>query len=120
VRVATDDLPQVSKVIDEAMGASANDVRGLSFTLKNEAEVRGRALREAVAKGKAQAEAIAAALGVKIHRVQSADAAGEPPIVRPMMMGMAMAKSEAAPPTPVEPGTLDVHATVNLTFEIAP
>jgi uncharacterized protein YggE len=120
VRVATDDLPQVSKIIDAAMAASANDVRGLAFTLKNEGDVRKRALSEAVAKGRAQAEAIAGALGVKIVGVHSADAAGEPPIIRPMVMGMARAKSEAAPPTPVEPGTLDVHANVTLTFDIAP
>src|SRR5882724_1612216 len=51
VRVATDDLPQVSKVIDGAMAAGANDVRGLAFTLKKEDDVRKRALGEAVAKG---------------------------------------------------------------------
>jgi len=120
VRVATDDLAQVSKIIDAAMGAGANDVRGLSFTLKKEEDVRKRALGEAVAKGKAQAEAIAAALGVKIAGVRSADAGGEPPIVRPMMVGMAMRKAQADVPTPVEPGTLDVHASVTLAFDIAP
>ena len=119
VRVATDDLNLVGKIIDAAMGASANDVRGLTFSLKKEGEVRGRALKEAVAKGKAEADAIAAALGVKILRVRSAEAMGEAPPVRPMAMGMMMAKSESAP-TPVEPGTLDVHAQVSLTFDIAP
>lgn len=118
VRVASDDLDQVSKILDAATGAGANNVRGLSFTLKNEADVRKRALSDAVAKGRAEAEAIATALGVKIVAVRSADAAGEPPIVRPMVMGLARAKGEA--PTPVEPGTLDVHASVTLTFDIAP
>jgi uncharacterized protein YggE len=120
VRVATDELDHVSKILDAATGAGANNVRGLSFTLKNEAEVRKLALSEAVAKGRAQAEAIAAALGVKIIGVRSADAAAEPPIVRPMVMGLARAKGEAAAPTPVEPGTLDVHASVALAFDIAP
>jgi uncharacterized protein YggE len=120
VRVATDELDHVSKILDAATGAGANEVRGLSFTLKNEAEVRKRALTEAVAKGRAQAEAIAAALGVKIVGVRSADAAGVPPIVRPMVMGLARAKGEAAAPTPIEAGTLDIHASVTLTFDIAP
>ena len=120
VRVATDELPQVSKILDAALGAGANDVRGLTFTLKNESDVRRRALSDAVTKARAQADAIAAALGVKIVGVRSADAAGEPPVVRPMMMAMARAKSDAAAPTPVEPGTLDVHASVTVTFDIAP
>lgn len=120
VRVETDELSQVSKVIDAATEAGANDVRGLQFTLKNEGEVRGRALRDAVAKARTEADTIASALGVKILRVRTAETAGEPPIVRPMMMSAAMARSEASPPTPVEPGTIEVHAIVTVTFEIAP
>jgi len=119
VRVTSDDLGHVGKILDAGTGAGANSVRALSFTLKNEGDVRKRALSEAVAKGRAQADAIAGALGVKIVGVRSAEVMGEPPpMVRTMGTMAGLAKAEAA--TPVEPGTLDVHASVTLTFDIAP
>ena len=114
VRVTTGELAQVGKILDSAMAAGANDVRGLSFSLKDEQPVRAQALREAVSRARAEAEVIAASLGVKLGRVRAVEAAGEPPIVRPMMMGAAMARAA----TPVEPGTLEVHASVTVTFEI--
>ena len=118
IHVTTADLSRVSPVIDAGTAAGANDIRGLRFSLKNEQEVRARALREAVSRAKAEAEVIASALGVKILRVRAAETAGEPPIVRPMMIGAAMARG-GAPPTPVEPGTIELHANVTVTFEIA-
>ena len=114
VRVTTGELAQVGKILDSAMEAGANDVRGLSFSLKDEQPVRAQALREAVSRARAEAEVIAASLGVKLGRVRAVEAAGEPPIIRPMMMGAAMARAA----TPVEPGTLEVHASVTVTFEI--
>jgi uncharacterized protein YggE len=117
IRVTTSDLSRVSSIIDAAMAAGANDIRGLQFSIANEQDVRARALRDAVNHAKAEAEVIAAALGVKVLRVRGAEAAGEPPIVRPMMIGAAMARGGPVA-TPVEPGTIEVHASVTVTFEI--
>src|SRR5206468_11668149 len=117
IRVTTSDLSRVSSIIDAGMGAGANDVRGLQFSIANEQEVRARALRDAVDRAKAEGQVIASALGAKVLRVRAAEAAGEPPIVRPMMIGAAMARGEPAA-TPVEPGTIEVHASVTVTFEI--
>jgi uncharacterized protein YggE len=114
VRVTTGDLAPVGKLLDAAIAAGANDVRGLSFSLKDQQPVRAQALREAVGHARSEAEAIASSLGVKLGRVRSVEAAGEPPVVRPMMMGAAMARAA----TPVEPGTIEVHASVTVTFEI--
>jgi len=114
VRVTTGDLAQVGKILDDAIAAGANDVRGLAFSLKDPQPVRAQALREAATRARAEAEVIASTLGVKLGRVHSVDAGGEPPIVRPMMVGAAMARAA----TPVEPGTLDVNASVTVTFEI--
>jgi uncharacterized protein len=117
IRVTTSDLSRVSPIIDAGMSAGANDIRGLQFSVKNEQEVRARALRDAVARAKAEAEVIASALGVKVLHVRAAEATGEPPIVRPMMIGSAMARGASAA-TPVEPGTIEAHASVTVTFEI--
>jgi len=116
VEVTTGDLPSVGALIDSAMQAGANSIQRLEFTLKDRHAARAQALREATAAARADAETIANALGVKIVRVLSAQEGGEPPI-RPMMMGMA--RMEAAPATPIEPGTLEVRATVTLQVEVS-
>jgi len=120
VQVKTGDLNQVGKIIDTATQAGANQVQSLQFTLKDEAAVRAQALREAAAKARAEADALASALGVKITRILLAEEAGSP-IVRPYMADMAMRAGAAAPPppTPIEPGAIEVRATVTLTVEIA-
>ncbi len=121
VQVKMRDLAAVSRVIDSATQAGANTIHRLRFGLKDEQAARSQALREATAKARANAEAIAAALGVKIVRVLSAEQ-GESAFVRPVadVGASRMAEAMAAPPTPVEPGTVDVRATVTLMLEVAP
>ena len=119
VRIKTVKLDDVGKLIDAAMQAGANNINRLLFTLRDEEAVRLEALRQATAKARAKAEGIAAALGLKVLRIASVSE-GErstQPIYRqaPMARGDALA---AAAPTPVEPGTVDVRATVTLTAEV--
>ncbi|HTQ55842.1 MAG TPA: SIMPL domain-containing protein [Bryobacteraceae bacterium] len=116
VEITTDDLANVGKVIDVGTAAGANNVRGLEFLLKDEGPVRARALAEAARKARASADAIAAALGLKVVRVLSAEE-GEPQVIRPMPM---MAMAGPAQPTPVEAGNIQVQATVTVTLEVAP
>ena len=120
VRIKTTKLDDVGKLIDAAMQAGANNINRLMFTLKDEEAARLDALRQASAKAKAKAEAIAASLGLKILRIASVTE-GErsfQPIFRqtPMARGEALT---AQAPTPVEPGTVDVKSTVSLTVEVS-
>ena len=119
VRIKTAKLDDVGKLIDAVMQAGANNINRLVFTLKDEEAARLDALRQASAKAKAKAEAIAASLGLKILRIASVTE-GErsfQPIFRqtPMARGEALT---AQAPTPVEPGTVDVRSTVSLTAEV--
>jgi uncharacterized protein YggE len=120
VRIKTNTLDLVSRLIDGAMQAGANNVNRLIFTLKDEQGAQLEALRQASAKAKTKAEAIAASLGLKIVRIASINE-GErtiQPIYRQAMA--ARGEALAAPaPTPVEPGTVDVRATVSLTAEVS-
>jgi hypothetical protein len=104
-------------VFDAGAAAGANNVRGLDFLLKDEAPVNAQALREAARKARASAEAVAAALGLKVVRVLSAEE-GEPQVIRPMRM-MAMAPG-ASGATPIESGNIQIQSTVTLTVEVAP
>ncbi|MFY9608883.1 MAG: SIMPL domain-containing protein [Blastocatellia bacterium] len=117
VQVKTNDLAQVGKVIDIATQSGANTVQSLRFTLKDEQGVRSQALREAAIKARAKADALASALGLKIVRVLHVDEGG---VSMPIPMAARTFSAEAnVAQTPVESGTIDVHATVTLTVEIA-
>jgi uncharacterized protein YggE len=119
VQVKTHDLTQVGKLIEMATQSKANSIQGLQFGLKDERGVYAQALGEAAARAKAKAEAIASALGLRIMRVLVAEEGGLP--TRPLYAAAMPAQAGPAPvQTPVEPGTLEVHATVTLTVEIAP
>ena len=119
VQVTLDDLARISNVIDAAAQAGANQVRGIQFTLRDQDAVRADALRKAAAKARADADVLAAALGLKVVRVLSVEESGAPrfPVMR-TMSAAASAGAEVA--TPVESGTLDVAADVVLTVEVAP
>jgi uncharacterized protein YggE len=120
VRVTLDDLGKAGAVIDAATRSGANRVQDIRFTLREPETVRLQALREAATQAKAEADALASALGLKVLRVLSVEEAGG--LVRPIRpMPFATARAEAAAVvTPVEAGSLEVSATVTLTMEVGP
>jgi len=117
VEIVTGDLANLGKLIDAATKAGANNVNGLEFLLKDEAPVRAQALAEAARKARANAEAIAAALGLKVVRVLAAEQGSPPQIVRPMF---AMAARTNNAETPIAAGNIQVQATVTLTVQVGP
>ena len=116
VRVTLDDLGRVGTVIDTATQAGANRVQNLRFMLKNESAVQAQALHDAAVKARSKADALAAALGLKIVRILSVVEAG--PVGVPIR-DVAFARAETTA-TPIEPGTIEVSATVTLRVEIGP
>jgi uncharacterized protein len=116
VRVTLDDLTQVGKVIDASTQAGANRIQNLQFMLKNESAVQAQALREAAAMARNKADALASALALRIVRVLTVVETS--PVVVPVR-DLTFARAEGAA-TPIEPGTIEVGATVTLTVEISP
>jgi uncharacterized protein YggE len=116
VRATTDDLSSVGPLIDSAMGAGANRINRLAFTLQDEQPLMMKALGQAAARAKEKAEAIASALGVNIVRVLQVEENG--PSVRPVEPMLRFNTAAAEVPTPVESGTINISATVTLTVEI--
>lgn len=116
VDVTVDELPRLAKVIDAATNTGANQINGISFTLKDDSAVRERALSEAAVKARANAEALAKALNVQVVRLLQAEPT-ESPIVRPQPIAFARAM-EAKVATPVEAGSLNVRASVTVTLEV--
>jgi len=119
VQVTLDDLGKIGSVIDSATQAGANHVQGIAFTLRDQDAVRAEALREAAARARAEADVLAAALGLKVVRVLSVEE-NAPRVVPVRVMAAAPSVARAEVATPVEAGTLDVTANVTLTVEVAP
>ncbi len=120
VQVSLNDLAIVGRVIDAATASGTNTIQRLEFVLKDDQAAQLQALAQASAKAKAKAQAIATALGLRIVRILRAEEQGAystPP--RPMVeRGLAMAAEAAVQPTTVEPGTVEVRASVTLTVEV--
>jgi uncharacterized protein len=116
VMVTINDLASVGKMVDIATGSGANAITGISFTLQNDEPVRTQALAEAAVKARANAEAIARALNLQIVGVLEAQST-EATAIRPLFVPVAE-KAMARAETPVEPGSLDIHASVTVTLEV--
>jgi uncharacterized protein YggE len=117
VSVTVDDLSLLGKVIDSATATGATNVNGVSFTLRDPSPVRAQALAEAATRARANAEALAKALGVTVLNVLEAQP-GETPIVRPLSKTFGPAAMAVQAATPIEAGDVDVHATVTVTMQI--
>ncbi len=118
VTVTLSDLTKVGSVIDAAAQAGANDFGGISFTLRKDRPVRDQALAEATRGAMSKAQVIAQALGGKVTRVVEVQ---EEAFVRPRPIVaeyQAQTMARAVAPTPIEVGTLDVTARVQLVAEI--
>jgi len=116
VEATVSDLSLPGKIIDTAIQAGANRVDGLRFTIKDDQPLRIQALRSASLQARAHADAIALGLGVRLGAVLGAAEGYSSGVVAADRSVLAAA---AAAPTPVQPGNVDITATVTLEIEIA-
>ena len=111
VLVTADDITRVGAVIDAGVGAGANGVDSVNWTLRDATAYRAQALRLAVQNAQATASAIAGAAGVGGLRLIRIEQVGVVTGPRP-----GLAVMQAAPATPVLPGTMPVTAEVRAVF----
>ena len=113
ISVTMSELAKLGNVIDAASQAGANDVTGISFTLRQDRAARDQALKEATHEAMSKAQVIAQALGGRVVSIAEVLEEGfvRPP--QPLYGDVMMAKREAAS-TPIEIGTLDVSSRVQL------
>jgi hypothetical protein len=118
VTVTLSDLTRVGTVIDAATRAGANNVDGLSFTLRRDEQVRRQALAAATREALDKARAIAEVLGGRVARIVAVEEGGtvRPPV--PIQYDRASIRTAEATSTPVEPGQLDVRAQVQVSVEV--
>ena len=105
------DLRKAGTLVDAAAGAGANDISGPALTRSDQTALYRAALRAAVADATAKADAIARAAGLRLGAVRSmVEGASSIPLP------MARASAPAGEPSPVEPGTETIDASVTAEF----
>lgn len=107
------DLAAIGRVIDTAIEAGANRVEYVRLSIQDEEPVRAQALRLAAQKARLKAEAIAQGLNIRLGGVVSAVEGVQSRTLPPA----GYAEQSAATSTPVEPGTLEIRATVTIELE---
>ncbi|HKO99809.1 MAG TPA: SIMPL domain-containing protein [Pyrinomonadaceae bacterium] len=120
VTVTMSDLTKVGNIIDASSQAGANDVTGLSFTLRQDQAARDQAIAEATREAVNKARVIATALGGRVVRIVEVQEEGtnRPKPTYEMDQVQTM-RGASAPSTPIEAGTLDITSRVQLIAEIA-
>lgn len=115
VQVIVRDLSMVGKVIDVGVSNGANQIQQLSFGLSDDTEQRIEALRRSVREARNKARAISEALGYRIVGVRSVNEGGVH-LVEPRFQMARLAMDAAG--TPVEPGQVEVNASVSIEYRI--
>ncbi|HEU4767248.1 MAG TPA: SIMPL domain-containing protein [Pyrinomonadaceae bacterium] len=118
VTVTISDLKRIGNVIDAASQAGANDISGISFTLKQDRAARDQALKEATREAMNKAQMVAQALGGRVVRIVEVQEEGfqRPPVPVYQMDAMIARRESVA--TPIEVGSLDITSRVMLIAEV--
>lgn len=119
ISIEVTDLGRIGEVVDAAIRAGANQLQGITFSARRDAGARADAMRLAVEEARLSADALADALGMRIAGVREVVAGGYD--VRPPMpfRGEQLRTMDMAS-TPVQPGDVEISASVTVTYELAP
>jgi uncharacterized protein YggE len=115
VTVKIRDVTKVANVIDVLVGAGANDIGGISFTITQPSKHLDEAREKAIADARRKAEIYAKAAGVTLGEPISISEEGAP---TPMFRGKMAAPMAAG--APVAQGEETLSVTVNVTWAIKP
>jgi uncharacterized protein YggE len=119
VTVRLHDLSKVASVIDALVGAGANDVGNVSFTVEHSSKLLDDAREKAFADARRKAEIYARAAGVSLGAPLSIAEDGAPvPVFRAKMEGPAAMPMHTS--TPIAPGEETLPVTVSVSFAIKP
>lgn len=112
VEVTSGDSASIVKVIDSVSPVGATSIQSLRFSIKDDQPLRLQALAAAAKQALAHAQAIAGGLGLQVGSVIAAqEGVSVTPIVGVVTPGATAA-------TPVEPGLVNVTATVTIVAQL--
>ena len=108
-------VERVGPVVDAAIAAGANRLAGIRFQLSDHESAYLEAVRLATERARREAQVLAEAAGAALGPILRVSTGERAPIPTPRAEVMAL-RADAA--TPVQPGELEVGATVRLTYRL--
>ena len=111
------DMTIVAPTIDLLVGAGANEIGGLTFTVAQPSKLLDEARIQAMADARRKAEIYAKAAGVTLGAPVSISEEGAP---GPMMLRKMSASFSARAPAPVSPGEETLRISVAVSWTIKP
>ena len=119
IDINTKQVTNAGSIVDAAVNAGANQVSGINFIIENNKEYTNKVITDAINTAKSQANAVAAALGLKITGVKRVvvSCGGGPVFPMYRMMG-AVAGAPMQAPTPIEPGEVKIDSGVSIDFYV--
>lgn len=118
LEVTIRDISTVGAVIDAAAANGANTVSNIRFTVADPDKYYLQALENATVKAKAKADVLAKQFGIKIglpSQINETSGGYNPPILYSRMDSVSGVK-EAAAPTSISSGELEIRASVSLVY----
>lgn len=119
IQVKTLKLDLADKLLSAAVKGGANQINHINFSLNNPQQYRGEAIQAATQNAISDAQVITGAAGVKIKRILSLSLNHWQNLPTPYLLskssnggGVEMGRDA------IEPGKAEIHATVNVIFEI--
>jgi uncharacterized protein YggE len=113
INVTTSDLSGVGQIIDAAVRAGANQVQGVRFDIKDKQAMQLEALKHAVEQGMAKANVMAQSASITLGGLATINENYSS--YAPMVNTMAL-RADSVQGTTINPGDVEVSATVNLSF----
>jgi len=116
VIVKVRDLTKLAGTIDAIVGAGANDIGGISFSVSQPSKLLDEARARAIDDAHRKAAIYAKSAGVTLGGPLSIAEGGVPPPIAFRRMNAHL----AAAPTPIEPGEQTLRVSVHVSYEIKP
>lgn len=120
LKITTQDLDKVGKLIDIAVDNGANDIERISFDLtkEKEKEIKQQVMIAASDDAKEKAIALATNLGVRLGKPISVSESSFNYVPYNIYSGNVLSAKAAASEIVINPQKLDVSANINLVYEI--
>ena len=118
IRVSVSHLDSVSKILDEAINAGANQVNGISFDVKDKHKYLVQARTQAIADAKAKAESLATGFGTKIKGVWQIRYQNGQPDHQPMFKQRMMLSSAAGADNGYQNAKITFNDRVEVVFTL--
>jgi uncharacterized protein YggE len=117
VRLELTNLSLLRKLIELATRSGATSINRLQFALRDEKAARGEALTQAADQARSSAQALAKSLQLNLGKVLHVEEV-QPVIISPAReIEISSLKDESNSSVSLSPGNIQIHASINVTYE---